>query len=88
MIEDTQLLKFYIRLTLRKREVLQLASDGLRNREIAERLNVTSSVIAEHLSNIYAELSILEDLSHLHPNRYTLIRVFVPFFLRHPELRN
>jgi DNA-binding NarL/FixJ family response regulator len=87
MIEDTQLLKFYIDLTPRQRKVVQLVSVGLRNRQIAGRLNIASSVVAEHLTNIYADLGTLDGFSASRPNRYTLICVFVPFFMRHPELR-
>jgi DNA-binding NarL/FixJ family response regulator len=43
MIDDTHLMKFYIDLTPRQRQVLQLVCKGLRNRDIAQRLNITSA---------------------------------------------
>ncbi len=88
MIEDTELLRFYINLTLRKREVLQLVTDGLRNRQIAERLSISGNVVAEHLTGIYGDLTRFEEFSDSRPNRLTVIRTFVPFFIRHPELRD
>lgn len=88
MIDDTQLVKFYLRLTQRQREVLQLASEGLSNRQIAGRLYVEACVVAGHLTNIYEELGTLEVFADQHPNRYALIRMFAGFFDRHPDFNN
>jgi DNA-binding NarL/FixJ family response regulator len=89
MIDDSHLMMFYIdRLTSRQREVLQLVNRGLTNLEIAQRLNITAGVVAEHLSHIYGELGTLDAFKDLRPNRYLLICTFTPFFMRHPELRN
>ncbi len=88
MLEDTRLLKFYIDLTPRQREVLQLVSKGLKNQEIAARLSITPSVVAEHLSNIYQLVGALDELdAGSHPNRYVVVSLFAPFFERHPDLR-
>ena len=45
-------------LTPREREISRLVSTGMRNREIAEALNVTEQTIKFHISNIYAKLEI------------------------------
>lgn len=45
-------------LTSREREIAGLAADGLRNKEIAQRLNVTEQTVKFHLSNIYSKLDI------------------------------
>lgn len=86
MIKDERLTSFYIRLTSRQREILQLASDGMTNTEIARQLYIAPSVVAGHLTNIYAELGTLDELVGIRLNRYTLIRVFAGFFERNPQL--
>jgi DNA-binding CsgD family transcriptional regulator len=43
-------------LTARELEVLALMADGLRNRDIAERLFVTSKTVSHHVSSILAKL--------------------------------
>lgn len=45
-------------LTKRESEILQLASDGLPNAEIARRLWVTEQTVKFHLSNIYRKLGV------------------------------
>jgi DNA-binding NarL/FixJ family response regulator len=89
MIEDSHLMRFYVHsLTPRQRDVLQLVSEGLKNREIAERLHISTSVVAEHLSNIYSLLGVLDGLNlNVCPNRYVAVRLFAEFFERHPEMR-
>ncbi len=68
--------------------MLQLVSEGRRNREIAERLNISSSVVGEHLSNIYGLIGILDGIDpQACPNRYLAVRLFADFFERHPEMR-
>lgn len=84
MIPDEQLTRFYLRLTRQQRRVLQLAAIGLTNREVGELLHIQPSVVAEHLTNIYAELGTLEAFGDKHPNRRTLIRAFAGFFERNP----
>lgn len=45
-------------LSTREREVLDLAAAGLRNREIAERLMISSNTVKFHLRSIYAQLGV------------------------------
>ena len=46
-------------LTLREREVLDLVAEGLRNRDIAERLFLSPKTVAVHVSSIIAKLGVL-----------------------------
>lgn len=87
-MDDKQLIKFYARLTSRQQQVLQLASEGMTNKEIARCLYIAPSVVAGHLTTIYGELGTLIPFAHAHPNRYTLMLTFAPFFARYPELRD
>ena len=43
-------------LTAREHEVLSLVADGLRNREIAERLGVTEHTVKFHLAAVFGKL--------------------------------
>ncbi len=88
MEDDTRLLRFYVGLTPRQREVLQLVSMGMSNREAAARLFVAPSVVAGHLTNIYGEIACVEGLPVAQPNRYVVVRLFGDFFERYPELDN
>ena len=88
MIEDKQLVQFYVNLTSRQRQVLQLVSEGYTNQDIADRLYVAASVVAGHLTNIYAEMATIRGINHARPNRYVVIRCFGQFFQQHPELDN
>jgi len=89
MIEDKKLLKFYLSLSVRKREVLELVTTrGYSNGKVAARLVVTSATVADHLTYIYGELTGFEELEFLTPNRQLLAALFAPFFDRHPEMRN
>jgi two-component system, NarL family, response regulator DesR len=45
-------------LSTREREVLELAAAGLQNREIAERLMISSNTVKFHLRAIYTQLGI------------------------------
>lgn len=86
-LEHGQLMRTYLNLTRRQREVLYWAQRGLTNAEIAERLCIAPCVVAEHLTNIYAELSALDGSDpEFRANRYTLIRWFTGFFEQHPEM--
>lgn len=42
----------------REREVLQLVYEGLRNEEIAKKLNVSIHTVKVHLANIFYKLDI------------------------------
>jgi DNA-binding NarL/FixJ family response regulator len=44
------------RLTPRELEIARLVADGLRNKEITERLSVTEGTVKIHLHNIYEKL--------------------------------
>ena len=43
-------------LTPREQEVLSLVADGLRNREIAERLGITEHTVKFHLAAVFGKL--------------------------------
>ncbi len=45
-------------LTAREKEIALLVAQGLRNREIAEQLNITEQTVKFHLSNTYSKLEI------------------------------
>jgi DNA-binding CsgD family transcriptional regulator len=47
-------------LTRREREVAILAARGLRSRDIAERLNLSSRTVENHLHNVFTKLGISE----------------------------
>ncbi len=87
MNQDADVLRFYLSLTPRQRDVVYLVSQGLSNREVAVELCIAPSVVAEHLTNIYDLLTGFPWLTaDRRANRYTLIRLFVNFFERNTEL--
>ncbi len=45
-------------LTDREQEVLRLMTDGMSNREIAERLMISHSTVKNHVSNIFSKLAV------------------------------
>jgi RNA polymerase sigma factor (sigma-70 family) len=45
-------------LTHRERQILRLVSEGLSNKEIGQRLNVTDGKIKVHLHNIFEKLRV------------------------------
>lgn len=55
----------YEELTLREQDVVKLISDGLRNKEIAEKLNISIVTVKSHLTNIYRKLDV--------PNRTSML---------------
>jgi two-component system, NarL family, response regulator DegU len=48
----------YQPLTPREREILKLMSDGLPNKTIASRLNISERTVTTHVANIYAKLHV------------------------------
>lgn len=46
------------RLTARRRELLEISSEGLTNEQIAGRLGISPATVRTHLSRIYAELGV------------------------------
>jgi DNA-binding NarL/FixJ family response regulator len=87
-MDDKLLITFYARLTNRQQQVLHLLCDGLTNKEIARQLCIEPCVVAGHLTNIYGEMGTQAVFADAHPNRYTVILNFVPFFARFTELRD
>lgn len=55
---DTELKRLTELLTPRELEIVRLAAEGLRNREIAERLSITEGTVKIHLHNIYEKLGV------------------------------
>jgi DNA-binding NarL/FixJ family response regulator len=45
-------------ITKRENEILQLIFDGLKNREIAEKLNIAERTVEFHKQNIYLKLEV------------------------------
>src|SRR5207247_2084469 len=45
-------------LTEREREVIQLIGEGLRNKEIAERLVISEATVRNHLTSIFAKIGV------------------------------
>ena len=49
-------------LTEREREVVTLISQGLRNKQIAERLGISETTVRHHLTSIFAKLEVTDRL--------------------------
>jgi ATP/maltotriose-dependent transcriptional regulator MalT len=52
-------------LSLREQEIIQLISEGLRNKEIAGQLHISTITVKSHLTNIYRKLDV--------PNRTSML---------------
>jgi DNA-binding NarL/FixJ family response regulator len=50
------------RLTKREREVLGLIGQGLRNKQIAERLYISEITVRHHLTSVYDKLGVTDRL--------------------------
>ena len=50
------------RLTKREREIIELIAEGLKNKEIAERLSISPATVRHHLSAIFAKLEVPDRL--------------------------
>lgn len=86
-MHDAQITQLYIKFTQRKQEILTLLCDGWSNAEIAQRLFIASSVVAGHLTEIYAEIGNLDTFAQRQITRHVAVAIFAPFFERHPDLR-
>jgi DNA-binding NarL/FixJ family response regulator len=49
-------------LTLREREVIELIAEGLKNKQIAERLFITQATVSHHLTSIFSKLGVSDRL--------------------------
>jgi DNA-binding NarL/FixJ family response regulator len=50
-------------LTVREREIVALIGDGLRNKEISVRLNISETTVRHHLTSIFAKLEVADRLA-------------------------
>ena len=50
------------KLTKREREIIELIAEGLKNKEIAERLSISPTTVRHHLSAIFAKLEVPDRL--------------------------
>jgi DNA-binding NarL/FixJ family response regulator len=50
-------------LTTREREVVRLMSEGLKNKQIAERLSIADVTVRHHLTSIFSKLEVSDRLS-------------------------
>jgi DNA-binding NarL/FixJ family response regulator len=57
-MRETELQRLMKLLTPRELEIVRLAAEGLRNKEIAERLTITEGTVKIHLHNIYEKLGV------------------------------
>jgi DNA-binding NarL/FixJ family response regulator len=55
---DTELRRLSQLLTPRELEIVRLAAEGLRNKEIADRLKITEGTVKIHLHHIYEKLGV------------------------------
>ena len=55
---DKTKLKAAVRMTKREREVIGLIGDGLSNKEIAQRLNISTFTVKSHIHNIMEKLTL------------------------------
>jgi DNA-binding NarL/FixJ family response regulator len=65
-------------LSVREREVLELAVGGMRNREIAERLMISSNTVKFHLRAIYSHLGVHSRIQAAHAVESERDRPLVP----------
>lgn len=50
-------------ITVREREVIELICEGLRNKEISERLHISDATVSHHLTSIFRKLEIEDRVS-------------------------
>jgi DNA-binding NarL/FixJ family response regulator len=53
----------YATLTARERGIVALIADGLRNKEISVRLNISETTVRHHLTSIFAKLAVSDRLA-------------------------
>jgi len=53
------------KLTKREREIIELIAQGMKNKEIAERLSISPATVRHHLSTIFAKLEVPDRLKLL-----------------------
>lgn len=61
-----------VRMTKREREIILLIAEGMRNKEIAQRLNISTYTVKSHIHNILEKLALhsrLEIAAHSHQNK-------------------
>ena len=61
-----------VRMTKREREIIVLIAEGLSNKEIAERLNLSTHTVKSHIHNILEKMALhsrLEIAAHTHENQ-------------------
>ncbi|MDQ3646409.1 MAG: response regulator transcription factor [Actinomycetota bacterium] len=56
--QATEVAEVYQPLTPREREILKLMSDGLPNKTIANRLEISERTVTTHIANIYSKLHV------------------------------
>ena len=54
-------------LTLREQEIVKLISNGLRNKEVADQLNISTVTVKSHMANVYRKLDV--------SNRTSMLRI-------------
>jgi DNA-binding CsgD family transcriptional regulator len=54
-------------ISLREKEVIRLIAAGLQNKEVANKLNISTVTVKSHLTNVYRKLEV--------PNRTSMLRV-------------
>jgi two-component system, NarL family, nitrate/nitrite response regulator NarL len=59
--DDPELAKIHS-LTQRERDVVALIAEGLKNRQIGERLFISETTVTHHLSSVYAKLGVSDRL--------------------------
>lgn len=60
-----QLVYGYLMLSDREKEIIQLVAKGFMNKEIADRLNISTETVKRHLSNIYKKLEVSNKIAAL-----------------------
>lgn len=61
-------------LTVRERDIIALIGEGLKNRQIAERLNISETTVRHHLTAIFDKLEVTDRLALVvYAYRYSLV---------------